>query len=93
MRQILSPAYRVAVHSALKLQVPVAILLLLMLDNGMTARIGGCVMAGFWLGVAAVMIRRPWTPTRLDLVFIRLGYIPLLVLGIWMQGVIANFCG
>jgi hypothetical protein len=84
----LAPAYRGAVKVALALQVPIAILLLLMLDGGFSARIGGCVMAGFWIGAAVIMVRRPKEPKPLDLLYVKWGYAPLLLLGLAIAGAI-----
>ena len=75
-------AYRDAIKVAIFLQVPLAVLLSLMLDFGFSARIGACVMAGFWIGVGLVMFRRPRNPTPLDLLYVRWGYAPLLVVSV-----------
>lgn len=84
----LAPAYRDAVKVALALQVPVALLLVLMLDGGVAAKIGGGVMAGFWIGAAAIMVRRPKEPKPLDLLYVKWGYAPLLLLGFAIAGAI-----
>jgi len=76
----LAPAYRDAVKVALALQVPATLLLSLVLDDGTMAKIGFSVLAGFWTGAAAIMIRRPQTPKALDLFYLKWGYVPLLVL-------------
>jgi hypothetical protein len=34
-------------------------------------------MIAFWTGVLAMMVRRPLTPTRGDLAFIRWNFVPL----------------
>jgi len=77
----LSPAYRNAVWAGLLFQIPIVVILCLILDLGEMAMIGACALAGFWLGAAAVMLRRPRKPTRLDLLYIRWGYLPMLVAG------------
>jgi hypothetical protein len=80
-----SPAYREAVKVALILQVFATILLLLLLDGGVLAKVGGAAMVGFWIGVALVMIRRPRNPHALDLLYVRWGYVAMLLVGIaWM---------
>jgi len=78
----LSPAYRGAVKVAIVLQVVVALFLLLLLDGGTLARVGGVAMIGFWIGVAVVMIRRPREPSTLDLLYVRWGYLAVLIVGI-----------
>jgi hypothetical protein len=78
----LSPAYRAAVRVALALQVPATVLLALVLDGGSLAKVGGAAMAGFWVGAAIVMMRRPREPSALDLWYVRWGYGPMLGVGL-----------
>jgi hypothetical protein len=77
----LSDAYRSAIVTAIVLQVPLTLLMHLMLDFGVLAKIGGCAMAGFWLGAAIIMIRRPLDPRSTDLAYIRWGYPFMLAAG------------
>lgn len=77
-----APAYRGAIRDAILLQVLLTLLMLLLLDGGYTARIGACAMGGFWIGVTAVMFRRPRNPSRLDLLYVRWGYPVLLALSV-----------
>lgn len=77
-----SPAYRDAVKVAVILQLFTSLFLLTILDGGTLAKVGGAAMAGFWIGVAIVMIRRPRDPRRLDLLYVRWGYIAMLIVGI-----------
>lgn len=72
-----STAYRDAIRISLIQQVPCALLCLLLLDGGRTARICAASMLGYWVGVALVMVRRANDPSRLDLAVIRWGYVPL----------------
>jgi hypothetical protein len=78
----LAPAYREAVKVALVFQVIATLVLLMILDGGTLARAGGAAMAGFWLGVAAAMLRRPTSPTAGDLLYVRWGYPVLLAIGV-----------
>jgi hypothetical protein len=78
----LSPLYRNAVWFALALQVPLAAILLALLDGGQMARIGGIAMMGFWMGAAVLMVWRPLQPTPLDLLYIRVGYPLVLLVGV-----------
>ncbi len=71
----ISPLYRDAVRVALLLQVPLTFFFALLLDGGLTAKIAGCAMAGFWAGVAVMMLRRPKNPGTWDLNCIRYGYV------------------
>ena len=78
----LSPAYREAVKVALVVQVLTTLFLGAILDGGALAKAGGAAMVGFWIGVAVVMVRRPRTPSRLDLLYVRWGYVVMLAVGI-----------
>jgi hypothetical protein len=78
----LSPAYRDAVKVALVLQVFATLFLLVILDGGTLAKVGGAAMIGFWIGAAVVMIRRPRNPSSLDLLYVRWGYIAVFIVGI-----------
>ncbi len=80
----LSPAYQRPVWTAVALQVLTQILFMLLVDGGLMASVGLFTMAAFWVGVGAIMWRRPMRPTRLDLVYVRWGYLPLLVVSIGM---------
>jgi hypothetical protein len=73
----MSPDYRVAVFNALALQTLVAVISLLVLERGFTARLCGVALLGFWVTVAVVIARRPRKSTHADLGFIRFGYVPL----------------
>lgn len=84
----LPTAYRDSVKLALTLQVPATLLLSLVLDDGTMARVGACVLAGFWIGAAVVMLRRPQDPRPLDLLYVKWGYAPLLLLGLAIAGAI-----
>jgi len=74
----LSTCYRGAVYFALLQQVPCGLLCVLLLDGGRTARVCGIAVLGFWAAAAVVMARRPESPRRSDLVFLRWGFFPLL---------------
>jgi hypothetical protein len=81
MTQILriSSRYRKAVFEAVGLQVLIGFLSLLFLDGGDIARICGIVLLGFWGGAVVLLCRRPRTPTRTDIEFIRFGYLLILL--------------
>lgn len=78
----LSPAYREAVKVAILLQVIATLFLLSILDGGTLAKVGGASMVGSWIGVAVVMLRRPRNPSSLDLLYVRWGYVAMLIIGI-----------
>lgn len=72
---IVAEDYRSPVMFALALQIPIAIICLLMLDGGQLARICGIAMAAHWAGILLVMARRRHSPSMTDIVFIRLGFL------------------
>jgi hypothetical protein len=71
-RAICSAEYDRALRVALRVQIPTALLSVLVLDFGQTARVCGVAMLGFWLAAALVAVR----PTTGDLRFWRWGFIP-----------------
>lgn len=78
----LSPAYGDAVKIVLVLQAVTTLALAAILDGGTLAKVGGVAMIGFWIGVAIVMLRRPRNPSRIDLLYVRWGYLAMLAAGI-----------
>lgn len=78
----LAPAYFNAVIVTFVLQFGVTPLLLLILDGSRLAKIAAVSMAGFWIAAATIMLRRPHFPQPTDLLFIRWGYLALLLFGI-----------
>ena len=67
--------YRSPVMDALKVQIPIAILCLLMLDGGYMARMCAALLAGHWSGILLAMWRRPDAPTAGDLWYVRWGFL------------------
>ena len=76
---IISTEYRKAARVALGMQIPIAILCVLMLDSGRTAKICGAAMLGYWLVAAVIAVRRPWKPSAADLWYWRWGFVPCFV--------------
>jgi hypothetical protein len=81
---------RKAVYFALLQQVPFAMLCLLMLDFGRMAKLCGIAMVVFWTVTAVVLVRRPLTPGRLDLLYLRWGFWPVLLLTVLLAQLRAN---
>ena len=75
----LSDECRRPLWDGLALQSVLAVLSLLVLDGGDTARLSGVALAAFWGGALVALLRRPRTPTRLDLWLLRWGCLPLVV--------------
>jgi hypothetical protein len=76
----IAPAYQRAKTFALVQQAIVLFLSALILDGGDVFHTCLGALAAFWIGAAIIGVRRPQTPTRLDLALIRFGYIPLCIL-------------
>ena len=74
---VLSPEYDRAVKVAMALQLPTAAVAMMLLDGGQLARLYGCLLAGFWIGVATIASRRPFSPRGTELAVIRWGTVPV----------------
>jgi hypothetical protein len=85
---ILSLEYRKATRHALLVQTPIAVLALLLLDGGYTAKVCGLAMLGFWLVAALIAVRRPWNPTAFDLWYWRWGFIPCFVFALFLAAML-----
>jgi ABC-type antimicrobial peptide transport system permease subunit len=75
---------RQAFRLAFLQQVPISLLCALTLDGGLTARICGVAMLGYWVAVGWLVLRRPHLNSRTDLVFIRWGFLPLFAASVAM---------
>jgi hypothetical protein len=69
----IAPAYDQRIWFSVKQQVLLTILAGLVLDMGQTARAMAAVMAGYWIGAAVIVMRRPLSPSKGDLLFVRWG--------------------
>ena len=76
----IAPAYRSTRLSVLIQQAVVLLLTSMVLDGGDIFNMCLIALVAFWVGALIIGVRRPQTPTRSDLVFIRFGYFPLCVL-------------
>ena len=73
---LMSRDYFKAARVALCVQIPVAILCLLVLDRGQAARLCGVALIGFWMVAALIAVRRPWNPSAMSLWFWKWGFLP-----------------
>lgn len=71
--------YLPALRTALVIQAITGLLVAVGMDEYLQTYL--FTLAGFWAGAALVMARRRSSPTAADLSFIRIGFIPVLVLG------------
>ncbi len=78
-----SPAFNSALLDGLKIQAVLFVLTMLILDGGATHRAYLvallCQLAIDFL----ILLRRPMTPTKIDLTIVRFGILPLSALVIW----------
>ncbi|MFN0125902.1 MAG: hypothetical protein ACKV19_04355 [Verrucomicrobiales bacterium] len=76
----IASSYRSPVIHALVLQTVVVVLCrVCVLDFGQSAQICGLALIAFWLGTVLVWWRRPMAPTALDILWIRWGYLVVLL--------------
>jgi hypothetical protein len=83
--------YRSAFRLALLQQIPWAMLCLLMLDFGRSAKICGIAMLAFWVAAFIMMARRPESPTRFDMGFIRWAFFPIFVVTFLLAEFVAPY--
>ncbi len=69
----IAPGYDQQIWFSVKQQVVLAILAALVLDLGQTARAMAAVMIGYWIGTVIIVMRRPLSPSKVDLLFVRWG--------------------
>jgi hypothetical protein len=69
----IAPAYDRQIWFSVAQQVVLAILAGLVLDQGQTARVMAAVIIGYWIGVVTILVRRPFSPSKGDLLFVRWG--------------------
>ena len=84
----ISPSYRPAILEALTLQVMIGVLALMILDGGGIAQLCGIALLAFWAGAVTLIFRRPQNPTAPDLILLRFGYLPLVLLTPFIAGAI-----
>ena len=81
MRALLAPSpYKESLKAAIIQQGIVLLLAAGILDGGDVFAICLIAVVAFWVGVWLVRRHRPTAPSRLDLVFIHWGYMPLCVM-------------
>jgi hypothetical protein len=77
--EIRAGTFRKAVWSAICQQVIILCLALNILDGGVVAETCLFALVAFWAGVAIVYFRRRGSVSRIDLLFIEAGTVPLVV--------------
>jgi hypothetical protein len=67
------PAYDHQIWFSIAQQVILTILACLVLDEGEVAHGMGAILVGYWIGTVIILLRRPFSPTKGDLLFVRWG--------------------
>jgi hypothetical protein len=75
----IAPVYDRQIWFSIKQQVVLTTLAVLVLDMGDMARGLAAVMIGFWIGTMMILVRRPFLPSKADLLFVRWGFSVLAV--------------
>lgn len=89
----IAPAYDHQIWFSVKQQVVLAILASLVLDMGQCARGMASVMVGYWVGTAIILLRRPMSPSKGDLLFVRWGCAVLAAAAVLAANLHAMFFG
>jgi hypothetical protein len=82
-----APQYWPAIKDAIILQLVFGFFTALMLDGGRSFEFFKVAFVGHWIGILMIVGRRPISPTKVDILFIRWGLLLLLL----TMGVIAPF--
>jgi hypothetical protein len=85
----IAPAYRGPFIFSLALQTPIVLLFSIMLDGGYLRMFALGALAGYWLGCFLIVIRRHASATRMDLVFVRWGFLMLLVVAFILPSILS----
>ena len=75
-----SPRYGSALNQAIVLQIVFGVLTALMLDMGQSFGFFKVAFLGHWVGILLIIGRRPLSPTKVDIFFIRWGILLLLAI-------------
>lgn len=84
----IAAVYDRAIRGALLTSVAFGVLCALMLDGGLLRYRCAVALAGFWVGVALIVVRRPLAPSRDDLAFVRWGFLLVFALTIVMADIV-----
>ena len=88
--RVCPPAYRDAVTFSIVLQIPILVLF------GLMSHGGGFVLiatVAYWTVTLLIMFRRPASPTKLDIVFIRFGVLFLSAITIFIAPLVWQLIG
>jgi hypothetical protein len=69
------------------------VLTALILDGGVAFRTFLVAALGYWLMVAMLLVRRPMTPTWIDLQLVRWGILPLFIIVVFLGPILLHLTG
>jgi hypothetical protein len=79
--------------SAFVQQAVILVLAGMILDGGLIAQMCFYAFAAFWGGVAVILFRRRQSPTKLDLVLVRGGYLLVCIISFFLTQAIWHWRG
>jgi hypothetical protein len=88
-----SPAYRGTLPLIFIEQIPLGLLAGMIMDDGCLGAMFFFTLVAFWAGFALIIIRRPRTPTEIDIFLIKWGTLLLFGLSFVMASVIWRWRG
>lgn len=91
--KIRAETFKEALASAGAQQLILLLLASAILDGGVLLQLCAFAFAAFWIGVAIIRFRRGSTLTKLDLLIIEAGSVPLCVISFFLSYLIWNLRG
>ena len=83
--RIRAQTYAQALGSTGAQQLIILLLATMVLDGGVLLEVCLFAAGAFWAGVALIWFRRRGSPTKLDLLVVEAGYVPLCVLAFFLS--------
>jgi hypothetical protein len=84
-----APQYWPAIKWAATQQAVTGVVSAMLLDGGVLFRVWCIAFLAFWAAVLLIVLRRPISPTRVDILLIKCGFIPMFIVafcvspGVW----------
>lgn len=93
LRLPISAEYDSPIFEAVALQMILGLLSFMILDGGALAQMCGIALLSFWGGAAVLIWRHPQSPSKLDLCLIRIGYLPVIVITLFLARLVWQLGG
>ncbi len=65
----------------------------MILDGGQCAQFTFVAIVAFWTSVIVLILRRPWNPSKIDILYIKWGFFPILLSTPFIMGYIWHIRG